>query len=344
MVTNTHLFELLTIYQHSLWKLLVDPDLLLGQPWSRVYVKYEFNLEKWILSSRQQSVCQTPSCPPYWMMFSSCQQSDRSSSRCGDHCSSSFRVRSHSLSSADTCRLHRRTVKFLIPDSEDEDGDYGDNEYSSAEDPPHRTRGREHPRSARPKDPVSRGKDMHVNSSTGCCKSTSPQTTQVHRVTLASVHEDKLSTRVLEKQRSQQKSPLPQGQKNRKKRPSSVVSVGKRFFPNTIAAASPPRPQRQRPSSAGPMTRTHRQVLRTSGSKGVYFDSTAELLSALSQEERELLETITENGYPLRTAILALQKTGYHSPDKVGMAEASVNLWDYYKSRLSIIICLHDAQ
>lgn len=222
--------------------------------------QYEFNLEKWILSSRQQSVCQTPSCPPYWMMFSSCQQSDRSSSRCGDHCSSSFRVRSHSLSSADTCRLHRRTVKFLIPDSEDEDGDYGDNEYSSAEDPPHRTRGREHPRSARPKDPVSRGKDMHVNSSTGCCKSTSPQTTQVHRVTLASVHEDKLSTRVLEKQRSQQKSPLPQGQKNRKKRPSSVVSVGKRFFPNTIAAASPPRPQRQRPSSAGPMTRTHRQV------------------------------------------------------------------------------------
>lgn len=88
----------------------------------------------------------------------------------------------------------------------------------------------------------------------------------------------------------------------------------------------------------------HCQVLRTSGSKGVYFDSTAELLSALSQEERELLETITENGYPLRTAILALQKTGYHSPDKVGMAEASVNLWDYYKSSLSIIICLHDAQ
>lgn len=60
------------------------------------------------------------------------------------------------------------------------------------------------------------------------------------------------------------------------------------------------------------------QALRTGGSRGVFFDSAAELLSALSQEERDLLETVTERGYPLRTAILALQKTGYHSPEKVG--------------------------
>lgn len=60
------------------------------------------------------------------------------------------------------------------------------------------------------------------------------------------------------------------------------------------------------------------QALRTGGSCGLFFDSAAELLSALSQEERELLETITERGYPLRTAILALQKTGYRSPEKVG--------------------------
>lgn len=60
--------------------------------------------------------------------------------------------------------------------------------------------------------------------------------------------------------------------------------------------------------------------MRTGGPRGVFFDSTSELLSALSLEERELLETITERGYPLRTAILALQKTGYRSPDKVGAA------------------------
>lgn len=60
------------------------------------------------------------------------------------------------------------------------------------------------------------------------------------------------------------------------------------------------------------------QALRTGGSRGVFFDSAAELLSALSQEERELLETVTEKGYALHTAILALQKTGYRSPEKVG--------------------------
>lgn len=61
----------------------------------------------------------------------------------------------------------------------------------------------------------------------------------------------------------------------------------------------------------------HHQVLTSGVSRGVFFDCAAELLTALSQEERELLETITEKGYPLRTAILALQKTGYRSPEKV---------------------------
>uniref|UniRef100_A0A667Z7U7 Ubiquitin associated protein 1-like a n=1 Tax=Myripristis murdjan TaxID=586833 RepID=A0A667Z7U7_9TELE len=58
-------------------------------------------------------------------------------------------------------------------------------------------------------------------------------------------------------------------------------------------------------------------ALRTGGSHGVFFDISAELMSALSQEERELLEAVTEKGYPLRTAIVALQKTGYRSPEKI---------------------------
>uniref|UniRef100_A0A8P4GLC6 UBA domain-containing protein n=1 Tax=Dicentrarchus labrax TaxID=13489 RepID=A0A8P4GLC6_DICLA len=80
-----------------------------------------------------------------------------------------------------------------------------------------------------------------------------------------------------------------------------------------------PRPQSQRPSlqSQRPSLQSQRHAPRTGGPRGVFFDSAAELLTALSQEERELLETITERGYPLRTAILALQKTGYHSPEKI---------------------------
>ncbi|XP_063170295.1 ubiquitin-associated protein 1-like [Candoia aspera] len=42
-------------------------------------------------------------------------------------------------------------------------------------------------------------------------------------------------------------------------------------------------------------------------------DSTADLLSVLSQEERDLIEPILALGYPIRRAILALQKTGRQS-------------------------------
>ena len=39
---------------------------------------------------------------------------------------------------------------------------------------------------------------------------------------------------------------------------------------------------------------------------------------ALSEDERELLGAVTRKGYPLRKAILALQKTTYRSPEQVG--------------------------
>ncbi|XP_008117641.2 ubiquitin-associated protein 1-like [Anolis carolinensis] len=42
-------------------------------------------------------------------------------------------------------------------------------------------------------------------------------------------------------------------------------------------------------------------------------DSTSDLLSALSQEERDLIEPVLALGYPIRRAILALQKTGSQS-------------------------------
>ncbi|CAL8246554.1 unnamed protein product [Lota lota] len=42
-----------------------------------------------------------------------------------------------------------------------------------------------------------------------------------------------------------------------------------------------------------------------------------ELLAALSPEERELLRAITDRGYPLHTAFIALQKTGQQAPDQI---------------------------
>lgn len=47
------------------------------------------------------------------------------------------------------------------------------------------------------------------------------------------------------------------------------------------------------------------------------LDSSSEVLAALSPEERELLKAITSKGYPLQTAIIALQKAGHQTSDQV---------------------------
>ncbi|XP_053708725.1 uncharacterized protein LOC128751611 [Synchiropus splendidus] len=46
-------------------------------------------------------------------------------------------------------------------------------------------------------------------------------------------------------------------------------------------------------------------------------DSTVDLISALSPEERDLVGAITSSGYPLHTAIAALQKPGWQTPEQI---------------------------
>ncbi|XP_034541001.1 ubiquitin-associated protein 1-like [Notolabrus celidotus] len=277
--------------------------------------KYGFNLERLILTG-QHPVFHASSCPPYWLMFGTPQDSHRTKRRSSDPWAPTLRPRSHSLTSADTRSPHHRTVRFLLSDSEDEDGYFEDNEGSSAEDARSPMKSRERPRSATPKDPLFRVKDMHYGPPSHHCKPASPQGS---RGKSPSFQDYRQPLRALEQHRSQQTSPLPHGQKNKKKT-RSLGSAVRKFSQNAPPAAPPPSRLKQiRPSSAGPLVKHHRQkqALRTGSSPGFFFDSAAELMSALSQEERELLETITEKGYPLRTAILALQKTGYRSPEKV---------------------------
>lgn len=57
-------------------------------------------------------------------------------------------------------------------------------------------------------------------------------------------------------------------------------------------------------------------------------DSAADLLSALSQEERDLIEPVIALGYPARKAILTLQKTGRQSLGQVGGAGIAEMVWD----------------
>ncbi|XP_077425416.1 uncharacterized protein LOC144054153 [Vanacampus margaritifer] len=258
--------------------LMTPPDISVPDcPRIMQETQYGFNLEKLILTGQQHPAYQAPSCPPYWLMFSSPHDFCRAPHRPGSPWASEPRRRSHSLNSADVHWLHRRTVHRS--DSDDEDGYCEDNEGSSPEDGPQEpTKSRERPRSAA----LSRVKDTHLGfpalGHRGA--STSPEC-----------------------------GLLPPGQKVTKKR-RAQSAVGRLHPQNNLSG----RLQQQRPSSAGPVVKNRRQkAFRTGG----FLDSATELLSALSQEERELLEAVTDKGYPLQTAILALQKTGYNSPDKL---------------------------
>lgn len=192
-------------------------------------------------------------------MFSGPQESHRTNRRSSDPWAPSFRPRSHSLNSADARRLHHRTVKFLICDSEDEDGYIEDNECSSTEDAPHTTKSREWPRSAAPKASLSKLKDMYRGPSPHHCKPDSHVSIRGHRGNLSSLQDGRQPLRVLE-QRPQQASPLPHAQKNGKKRQRPLVSVGRKYSQNTPpASASPSNLQKQRPSSAGPVFKNCRQ-------------------------------------------------------------------------------------
>lgn len=247
-------------------------------------------------------------------MSGSAQESCRAVHRSSDAWDPSPLRRCYSLNSADA-----RTAKFLISDSEDEDGYCEDNEGSSSEDACHRTRSRERPR----------GENTHHHS---CVYHRQPESLHSSKRSAPLLRECRQPVRGSEQQRSQL-------EKSSRKRERSLAG---RSFSQSTAPAHPSRRLQQRPSSAGALVRSRRQVrplrprwsgfcrvslisappsppqVLSSGAKcGLFFDSAAELLSALSQEERELLETVTETGCPLRTAILALQKTGYRSAEKV---------------------------
>ncbi|XP_034383906.1 ubiquitin-associated protein 1-like [Cyclopterus lumpus] len=222
--------------------------------------EYEFSLENWVLTGLQSGFTShhrpplssssglQPSCPPYWMMFSSPQQSRLASRHCSDFWEPNPRQRSHSLNPAVL------RTKLLISDSED---DASERKAQRAFVP-----------------------DL-LNPP--ACLSSLPH----------------------------------QRRKNLRQYSLSVLDTSEQHGPN-----SPP--SNTTSISRAPTTRANTVDMlpsmnnhNTTHMKSSGLDSSAELLSALSPEERELLGAITARGYPLRTAIIALQKTGRQTPDQI---------------------------
>lgn len=105
--------------------------------------QYDFCLENWVLngfcarSNKHVSVSERggvlPSCPPYWLLFSSPQER-RSAHLCRKGFWEKERQRSLSLSSADLQRRHHSRMHFLIDNAEQEAAGYSEDDECSSTD------------------------------------------------------------------------------------------------------------------------------------------------------------------------------------------------------------------
>lgn len=136
--------------------------------------KYSFTLEKRIMAACEelqrknrkakklpQSVC--PTCPTYWLMFSSPQQSRVGRSGNRESWEMGPRPRSLSLNAADSNRLRPlRAVQFLIADSDFEGGYGEDDERSSTEEDASRSKKRPQSSGPQSKVHIQRGSTPHT--------------------------------------------------------------------------------------------------------------------------------------------------------------------------------------
>lgn len=208
-------------------------------------------MENWVLSGPQR-LLQKPSCPPYWLMPGSAPESGRAVHRRSDAWAPSPRPRSHSLNAADSRWLHQRTVRFLISDSEDEDGYCEDTESSPGEDACYRI-SRERPR----------GESAHYHS---CVNHRRPESPHSRRRSAPSHRGCRQPAQLSE----QQRSPLEFLKKSSRRRERSPNG---RDFPQSTAPAHPSScrlQQQQRPSSAGALVQSRRQV-RPLRARWLYF-------------------------------------------------------------------------
>ncbi|XP_035379635.1 ubiquitin-associated protein 1-like [Electrophorus electricus] len=259
--------------------------------------QYVFSLENWVLTKLQSGPQEergvsthgpmrasvAPSCPPYCLLFRSPQERRAARLCCKALCDGTVRPRSLSLGAAESRQPPLpRSVHFHIVDSECEGAGYcEDDERSSPED------------------------EVLVR---GAPRRPPPLLRSAAQLPQAHV--------------PRSLAPLPKGSTSspHTQRPSRrrTVSGCCSWKRNKQCRAHP------RPSSAGPLpsAQLHRnatQAVRPQTSHGGHstgVDSSVELLCALSEEERELLETVTAQGYTLRTAILALQRTGQHGAEQ----------------------------
>ncbi|XP_057199781.1 ubiquitin-associated protein 1-like isoform X1 [Triplophysa rosa] len=261
--------------------------------------EYVFSLENWVLTDLQSGYqtlgprCeQTATCPPYWMMFSSPQESRLASRWSSDFWEPNPRPRSRSLNAAHY-RAMKDRVKFTISDSEDEE--FNEEDGTANSEP--RQGGSGLPREALGL------KDLNTCGSSDFLNLPSPFGLSTQSG--GTVRQSSLCKTRRNLQRSQRTAGHPRvsfASSNDHAQSECISTLGRNKQTTKARGSSPP-------PAVAPSRPLH--------SHTASLDSSVELLSALSPEERELLAAVTERGYPLRTAIIALQKKGRQSPEQI---------------------------
>ncbi|XP_068457677.1 ubiquitin-associated protein 1-like [Clinocottus analis] len=261
--------------------------------------EYEFSLENFVLaglqsgvsgqhrprlpsSSSSSSSSSGPSCPPYWMMFSSPQQSRLASRHRSDCWEPNPRQRSHSLNPA-ALREGRGSPEEIPPAAAT---------------------------AAAATAAAATAAAATAAAATAACQ-------RAHRKAQRAFVPDLLnppaclSSLPHQRRRNLRQcslSVLDALQQHAAKEDAAKEDAAKEDAANEDAANT---------SRANAVDRLPSVQHSSTHTKSSCADSSAELLSALTPEERELLGAITARGYPLHTAIIALQKTGRQTPDQL---------------------------
>ncbi|XP_052006973.1 ubiquitin-associated protein 1-like [Xyrauchen texanus] len=267
--------------------------------------EYVFSLENWVLTGLQGgystlhpsfSCEQMATCPPYWMMFSSPQMSRLASRWSSDFWEPNPRPRSRSLNAAHYRALNDRE-KFTISDSEDdeltEDRTYLAETYQQ---PKRDSLGLL--RQGQGLKDLSTCRSSHLLNLPSPCSLSTQRKGNIRRSSLCKPTSPKKNFQRSQSSAGHTRVSFAISTNNLQ---SECISTLKHNTPNPKVQGSSYSPAPSRPLSS------HATIL----------DSSVELLSALSQEERELLAAVTGQGYPLRTAIITLQKRGQQSPEQI---------------------------
>ncbi|XP_071373090.1 ubiquitin-associated protein 1-like [Centroberyx affinis] len=280
--------DYLTVLQETEYEFSLENRVLTG-------LQGGYNIQPWPPIPCSQSEV-LPSCPPYWLMFSSPQQSRLASRHSSDFWEPNPRQRSHSLNPAVL------RTNFATSDSEDEREGSAEKLKSSL--PEKASSGGDTPSALCQRGPRKAQKAFIPNLlNPPACLSSLPHQ---RRKNLRQCSLSMLETSIQVSQMTTSQYPSSSSHRHPNTRANTVDRV------STINYQKPTQTSLSPYSCLPPSAASHPLGFPPAGR-----DSSVELLSALSPEERELLGAITARGYPLRTAIIALQKTGQQTPEQI---------------------------